>query len=346
MSSTAYRFRAASVNTARWSPASPHRRVAAPCHPTCRPVVSGADSASAGGNESSVTQHWYKEAVIYCCRRRPVRRLRRRRHRRLPRPDRPARLPLSARRHLPVAEPDPPDAGARRRLRRHRLLHRRSAPRHPRRLRRTAARGAATVASAYSSTWLSITPRTSTRGSWTRAAAPESKYRDWYVWSDTEPSDRYEGIVFPGEQTETWTYNRTAQAWYYHRFYDFQPDLNIKNPAVRAEILKIMGFWLQLGVAGFRIDAAPFVIEMTEPGNPDSPKDFPFLTELRAVRLLAARRRGPAGRGERAAGPARAVLRRRRRLRQPAAHAVRLHAQRRDGAGAGPASPPNRWWWR
>jgi maltose alpha-D-glucosyltransferase/alpha-amylase len=109
----------------------------------------------------------------------------------------------------------------------------------------------------------------------------DSPYRDWYVWSDTEPSDRYEGIVFPGEQKETWTYQRGARAWYYHRFYDFQPDLNMANPAVRAELLKIMGFWLQLGVAGFRIDAAPFVIEMTEPGNPNSPRDYKFLTDLR-----------------------------------------------------------------
>ena len=51
-----------------------------------------------------------------------------------------------------------------------------------------------------------------------------------------------------------------AKAWYFHRFYDFQPDLNTSNPEVQAEILKIMGFWLQLGVSGFRMDAVPFVI--------------------------------------------------------------------------------------
>ena len=87
--------------------------------------------------------------------------------------------------------------------------------------------------------------------------------------------------MFPGEQTETWTYHRGAKAWYYHRFYDFQPDLNIAHPAVRQEIKKIMGFWLQLGVAGFRIDAAPFIIEVTEPNKPDPYMDFEFLTELR-----------------------------------------------------------------
>ncbi|HWG99210.1 MAG TPA: alpha-amylase family protein [Pilimelia sp.] len=112
-------------------------------------------------------------------------------------------------------------------------------------------------------------------------SSPDSPYRDWYVWSDTEPTDRHQGMVFPGEQDETWTYDETAGAWYYHRFYAFQPDLNTANPKVRAEIKKIMAFWLQLGVAGFRIDAAPFVIEHTKPGEPQSPKDFHFLTELR-----------------------------------------------------------------
>ncbi len=111
--------------------------------------------------------------------------------------------------------------------------------------------------------------------------SPDSPYRDWFIWSQDAPSDRHQGMVFPGTQHETWSYDRTAKEWYYHRFYDFQPDLNVANPAVRAEIKKIMAFWLQLGVSGFRIDAAPFIIEMTEPGNPDSPKDFEFLTELR-----------------------------------------------------------------
>ncbi|WFE57783.1 alpha-amylase family protein [Micromonospora sp. WMMD712] len=112
-------------------------------------------------------------------------------------------------------------------------------------------------------------------------SSPDSPYRDWYVWADHEPADRHQGMVFPGEQNETWTYDRTAKAWYYHRFYKYQPDLNFANPQVRAEVKKIVSFWLQLGVSGFRMDAVPFIIELTEPGNPDSPKDFEFLTELR-----------------------------------------------------------------
>jgi len=89
---------------------------------------------------------------------------------------------------------------------------------------------------------------------------PDSKYRKWYVWSKKKPKHANEGIVFPGVQKSTWTRDNAAKCWYFHRFYDFQPDLNTSHPEVRAEILKIMGFWLQLGVSGFRMDAVPFVI--------------------------------------------------------------------------------------
>jgi maltose alpha-D-glucosyltransferase / alpha-amylase len=89
---------------------------------------------------------------------------------------------------------------------------------------------------------------------------PQSQYRDWYVWSRKRPPDSTKGVVFPGVQKATWSYDSQARAWYFHRFYKFQPDLNTANPHVLAEILKIMGFWIQLGVSGFRMDAVPFVI--------------------------------------------------------------------------------------
>jgi maltose alpha-D-glucosyltransferase / alpha-amylase len=88
----------------------------------------------------------------------------------------------------------------------------------------------------------------------------DSPYRDWYVWADKKPANAGEGMVFPGVQKSTWTRDKEAGAWYFHRFYDFQPDLNTSNPYVQAELLKIMGFWIQLGVSGFRMDAVPFVI--------------------------------------------------------------------------------------
>jgi maltose alpha-D-glucosyltransferase / alpha-amylase len=112
-------------------------------------------------------------------------------------------------------------------------------------------------------------------------ADPRSPYRDWYVWSETEPPDRSEGMVFPGVQAETWTYSDQAGAWYHHRFHDFQPDLNIANPEVRKEIGKIVSFWQRLGVSGFRVDGAPFVIEQTAPGADPRDRDYAFLTELR-----------------------------------------------------------------
>jgi maltose alpha-D-glucosyltransferase/alpha-amylase len=107
-----------------------------------------------------------------------------------------------------------------------------------------------------------VVNHTSNEHSWFKEARkdPQSKYRDWYVWSKKKPANANEGMVFPGVQKSTWTYDSVARQYYFHRFYDFQPDLNTSNPLVQAEILKIMGFWIQLGVSGFRMDAVPFVI--------------------------------------------------------------------------------------
>src|SRR4051794_38506071 len=128
-----------------------------------------------------------------------------------------------------------------------------------------------------------VVNHTSDQHPWFRSACNDrdSPYRDWYVWSKREPSDRRQGIVFPGEQDETWTYQPQAGEWYFHRFYDFQPDLNWTNPAVRAEISKVMAFWLQLGASGFRIDAAPFVLEQVTPGVELGPLDFTILDDWR-----------------------------------------------------------------
>jgi maltose alpha-D-glucosyltransferase/alpha-amylase len=109
---------------------------------------------------------------------------------------------------------------------------------------------------------------------------PKSFFRDWYVWADERPKNHKSGIVFPGEQTTTWTLDRKAKKYYFHRFYNHQPDLNTWNPYVRAEIQKIMGFWLQLGVSGFRMDAVPFLIEKKGPGI-ETQQDFNILKEMR-----------------------------------------------------------------
>jgi maltose alpha-D-glucosyltransferase / alpha-amylase len=109
---------------------------------------------------------------------------------------------------------------------------------------------------------------------------PKSFFRDWYVWADERPKNHRDGIVFPGEQKTTWTRDRQAGQFYFHRFYHHQPDLNTWNPYVRAEIQKIMGFWLQLGVSGFRMDAVPFLIEKKGAGI-EHQQDFNLLKEMR-----------------------------------------------------------------
>jgi maltose alpha-D-glucosyltransferase/alpha-amylase len=112
-----------------------------------------------------------------------------------------------------------------------------------------------------------VVNHTSNEHPWFREACrnPKSKYKDWYVWSAKRPNNANSGMVFPGVQKSTWTWEKNARSYYFHRFYDFQPDLNTAHPEVQAEILKIMGFWLQLGVDGFRMDAVPFVIAKKGP---------------------------------------------------------------------------------
>jgi len=120
---------------------------------------------------------------------------------------------------------------------------------------------------------------------WFQAARrdPKSKYRNWYVWSEDKPPDADKGMVFPGVQKSTWTFDETAGEYYFHRFYDHQPDLNTGNPEVRAEIEKIIKTWLQLGVSGFRVDALPFVITTKGPGV-EAFGDCPeYLVEMRQV---------------------------------------------------------------
>jgi maltose alpha-D-glucosyltransferase/alpha-amylase len=128
-----------------------------------------------------------------------------------------------------------------------------------------------------------VVNHTSNQHPWFQEARkdPKSKYRDWYVWSKKKPRNANKGMVFPGVQKSTWSYDAVAKAWYFHRFYDFQPDLNTSNPEVQAEILKIMGFWLQLGVAGFRMDAVPFVISAKGPNVRRPVENYDVLRMLR-----------------------------------------------------------------
>ncbi|GGK76550.1 alpha-amylase [Sphaerisporangium melleum] len=89
----------------------------------------------------------------------------------------------------------------------------------------------------------------------------DSRYRDWYIWSDVPEPDDPQGVVFPDAEDSLWEYDEGSGQYYYHRFYRFQPDLNVANPDVRDEIARILGFWMELGLSGFRVDAVPFLME-------------------------------------------------------------------------------------
>jgi trehalose synthase len=133
---------------------------------------------------------------------------------------------------------------------------------------------------------------TSDEHPWFQEARADSNapHHDWYVWRD-EPSDEPQGLFFPNRETSNWAYDRKAKKWYLHRFYSFQPDLDTANPEVRDEIAAVMGYWLQLGVAGFRVDAVPALLETA--GLPErvsgDPREW-----LRRMRTFVNRRRGDA----------------------------------------------------
>ena len=108
-----------------------------------------------------------------------------------------------------------------------------------------------------------ITQHTSDQHPWFQAARnnEKSRYRDYYVWAHNPPPvEPGKGSIFPGEETSVWTYDETARAFYHHRFYHFEPDLNTYNREVREEIERIVDFWTSFGIGGFRLDAAPHML--------------------------------------------------------------------------------------
>ncbi|GAA0545985.1 alpha-amylase family protein [Chitinophaga japonensis] len=127
-----------------------------------------------------------------------------------------------------------------------------------------------------------VVNHTSDQHPWFREARrdPNSKYRKYYIWAREKPENDSPDPIFKGVQDSNWAYDETAGEWYYHTFYDFQPDLNVSNPAVQEEIRNVVRFWLELGVHGFRIDAVPHMLRQkgTEQFDGD-PHDF--LRELR-----------------------------------------------------------------
>ncbi|MFH1383282.1 MAG: maltose alpha-D-glucosyltransferase [Chloroflexota bacterium] len=115
-----------------------------------------------------------------------------------------------------------------------------------------------------------------------RRSAPGSRSRDFYVWSDTQEKYKEARIIFKDFEYSNWTWDHLAKAYYWHRFYSHQPDLNYDNPTVRRAIFKVMDFWLKLGVDGLRVDAVPYLYEREGTSCENLPETHAFLKELRA----------------------------------------------------------------
>jgi len=125
---------------------------------------------------------------------------------------------------------------------------------------------------------------TSDRHPWfqrARRAAAGSRWRDFYVWSDTPEKYQDARIIFKDSEYSNWTWDYVAKAYYWHRFYSHQPDLNYDNPTVRRAIFRIMDFWLRLGVDGLRADAVPYLYEREGTNCENLPETHVFLKELR-----------------------------------------------------------------
>ena len=135
-----------------------------------------------------------------------------------------------------------------------------------------------------------VVNHTSDRHPWFREArtSPDNRFRDFYVWRDRPTRTKKASIVFPDAEDSIWAWDDTAGQYYLHHFYSHQPDVNIGNVLVRDEIAKIVGFWLELGVDGFRVDAVPFLIDTSE--VPDVDLDPHAI--LKHLRGFISRRRG------------------------------------------------------
>ena len=115
-----------------------------------------------------------------------------------------------------------------------------------------------------------------------RRSPPGSRYRDYYVWSDTPDQYTDARIIFKDFETSNWSWDPVAKAYYWHRFYSHQPDLNFDNPEVHEAILKVCDFWFDLGVDGMRLDAVPYLYEREGTNCENLPETHEFLRKMRA----------------------------------------------------------------
>ncbi|HSU04232.1 MAG TPA: maltose alpha-D-glucosyltransferase [Acetobacteraceae bacterium] len=116
-----------------------------------------------------------------------------------------------------------------------------------------------------------------------RLAKPGSSHRDFYVWSDNDHKYADTRVIFVDTQRSNWTRDETAGAYYWHRFYPHQPDLNFDNPRVLREVLSVMRYWLAMGVDGLRLDAVPYLVEREGTNNENLPETHAVLKQIRAA---------------------------------------------------------------
>jgi maltose alpha-D-glucosyltransferase/alpha-amylase len=114
-----------------------------------------------------------------------------------------------------------------------------------------------------------------------RRAPPGSVERDLYVWSDDDKKWSDTRIIFTDTETSNWTWDPVAQAYYWHRFYSHQPDLNFDNPVTLERVLDVMRFWLEAGVDGLRLDAVPYLVERDGTNNENLPETHDILKRIR-----------------------------------------------------------------
>ncbi|MEW5986037.1 MAG: maltose alpha-D-glucosyltransferase [Chloroflexota bacterium] len=126
---------------------------------------------------------------------------------------------------------------------------------------------------------------TSDQHTWFQAARrdPHSPYRDYYVWSDSDQKYQEARIIFLDSEPSNWTFDETAGQYFWHRFYSSQPDLNYDNPAVHEEMFRIMRFWLDMGIDGFRCDAVPYLYEREGTNCENLPETHAFLKKVRRL---------------------------------------------------------------
>lgn len=130
-----------------------------------------------------------------------------------------------------------------------------------------------------------ILNHTSDQHNWfqkSRTARAGSRYKDYYVWSDTPDKYKEARIMFMDEETSNWSWDNQAKAYYWHRFYRHQPELNFDNPEVQLEMIKVVDFWMKIGVDGFRLPSVPFLFEEEGTNCENLPQTHAFLKRLRS----------------------------------------------------------------